>query len=843
MLSGILYIYPSISSELLTEQQTAELPNGREEWRSFRRSNNVSADKVRASKKALEAKIKKEGNLKDAGLQRWEELGPNDEGGRVRALAVHPTDPDIIYTAGVSGGIYKSTDQGANWTALTNFLPSPSVTCIIIHPTMPDTLYASTGESFTGGDGRVANGTPGDGIFRSFNGGNTWELLPSIDDNNIDRFYWTNKIAFDIDDPSKFYAVSNGNAKSTPIGGCAELHLFSDYGNSVAEVTNFPCLSSRLTTIVINPNDGDNICVGTTTGLVVSQNKGATWTTMNTAVTGWPSVTGRVEVGFTDDNSNVIYALCEGAALNGQLLRSSNKGTSWTSINSALTIFQPNATANNGWYHNTIWVSPSDDQDIIVGGVNLWRSTNGGTSFTQISNQSFNNDGLSAHADHHIIVPASDYSNSNRKLYFGNDGGVASTDDWQTVTTNTGWDLLNENLGITQYYDSDIFGNNPNNLIGGSQDNGTIASDDSGDTWEVVFGGDGGFCAISKQDPSLRYASTQNGNFKVSCPLAPFNGDFISYFEITDFETNPQFIQPMEIFPNDGEQILVGGAQLYHLTFNATTCAPTMVLQNPQTPPVGGGKQITAIEIRENGNQVYVGTEDGEIFKGNTTTATWTWNSVYVDPGARTVVDIAISPVNANKVAACFGGYSADNVVITNNGGTSWQTKTNGLPIIHINDLVWHPVASNWLYAGTDLGVMATEDNGNNWNTSPNWFGVADGPGFVEVTKLQFTRENTLGGHKLVATTFGRGFWKSESFVRKNIYLDENTTSVVNNGFQASPYQVIESAEDIQAHGQCWHFDGGTYPVDNSGGKKIVITKRLGKINKTGTGSIIIGEN
>jgi len=644
-----------------------------------------------------------------------------------------------------------------------------------------------------------------------------------------------------VDDPSIFYAVANGISKSTTAGGCSNLYKFSQHGDMAEKISSFPCLTDRGTTIFINPNDGDHIMVGTNNGLVISYNKGVSWSTLNTFNTPtWPSVTGRVEVAMSIADEDRVYALCEGSGVNGILLRSDDKGISWTTMSSALTIFNPSPTKNNGWYHNVIWVDPGSKDRILLGGLDIWKSIDAGNTLSKITDWNQNNAGLSPHADQHIIVAASDYDiTTNRKIYIGNDGGVASTIPYTSATPTTGWDLLNNNsLGITQYYDSDIFGNNPNSLIGGAQDNGTLYSDDSGSSWDVLKGGDGGMCAISKQESDLLYFSTQFGRFRNTCP--PLVGADFELFTITDFEADSLFIQPMEIFPNDGRQVVIGGMQLYHVTLDAL-CSKTVVVQSPTASVIG--TRVSEIEIRNNGNEIYVGYDNGNIYKGNTTTATWTWELVYTDPQSRTVTDIAINPNIPNRVAACFGGYSVDNVVITNDGGDNWLVKTDGLPIIHINTLVWHPNKGSWLYAGTDLGILATENNGNDWNISPNWFGKADGPAFVEITKLQFTRENTLGGHRLVATTFGRGIWKSEKFVQGDIHLDENTTSPVNNGFITTPYNVIEDAEEVQAHGQTWFIDGGTYPVDKTGGKKIILDKRLGELKHTGTGSIIIGDN
>ncbi len=844
---GLYQFNQQSSNEDITEQA---LPNGRAEWRSQQRSHIMSPDKVLKARETMKAKVAKAKNLKDGGLNKWTELNPNNEGGRVRAIAVHPTDPDILFAGGASGGIWKSINQGASWVSLNDFLPSPSITSIIIHPTHPDTMYVSTGEGITGGAGltgtNLAGSTPGAGIFRTFDGGNNWELLPAIDLDNLTDFYWVGALAFDPSDPSRFYAGSNGFSKSTPFGGVGNFYIFENHGTTKYESNAFTSNSvgGIISNITVNSNDPNHIMIASSMGLTISTDKGISWKGLNTFNTsGWINSPGRVEVAMSASDANVVYALTEKEETNDQgvILRSSDKGSTWTRQRSNLTIFDPseNGAINNGWYHNVIWVSPTNTAEILIGGVDLWRSLNNGISIEKISDWTQNNLGTSLHADQHRIVAASDYSNANKKLYFGNDGGLASTDDWLTVGQTTGWDLLNNNsLGITQYYNSDIYGNDPNYLIAGAQDNGTLFSDDSGETWTNPKGGDGGWCAISVQDPNLRYLSIQFGVFSATCPpLDP--GTYFNYFDLSDFEANPPFLAPMEIFPNDGAQILVGGQSLWHLQKDLLVCGnPTVTDVSPRTEIAE--VTISAIDINTNGNKVYVGYTNGQVYKG-TPGSPWTWSLVYTDPSARTISDISINPNVASKVAISIGGYIMDQVLLSNDDGMTWIVRSNGLPELHINTLVWHPEKNSWLYAGTDLGILATEDNGQNWNISPNFFNTSDGPGFVEVTQLQFTKAATLGGHTLVATTFGRGIWKTANQVYTDVYVDEDYTngSNVYNGRQVTPFNNIHDAEAIQAHGQTWHIDGGTYPTIST----LILDKRLDEIKHTGTGTIIIGNN
>jgi hypothetical protein len=181
-----------------------------------------------------------------------------------------------------------------------------------------------------------------------------------------------------------------------------------------------------------------------------------------------------------------------------------------------------------------------------------------------------------------------------------------------------------------------------------------------------------------------------------------------------------------------------------------------------------------------------------------------------------------------------MGGYRDDNVWYTSDGGTSWEGRSNGIPPLHINSITWHPDADKWVYVGTDMGVMASEDNGQNWNVSPGK-GKNDGPAMVEVTNVQFTRNNTFGDHVLVATTYGRGIWQTAEIILDQIHVDKNC-SPCGIGNAALPFETVEEAEARQAHGQTWNFEPETYTIT----EPITITKRLNKVKVNNQGTVII---
>ncbi len=800
-----------------------EIAQGRDAWRTAMRGGEIVPEKIVQARNEVRELMNRERRKRDAGIQDWEFLGPYDVGGRVRALAVHPINSNILYTAGVSGGIFKSTDAGASWEALDDFLPSLSVTSIIINPNNPTILYAATGEGITAQSntnnvGAAFNmSSVGAGIFKSTDSGLTWDLVGALDPNNLTGFYWVNDLAFDPVNPSIFYAATTINDKDHNSFPSAGLYRFTQGGDAVQQilVTDGNSTAPNAYCVYINPNDNSNIYVGYSGGVYVSQDTGSTWTSSST-MPGFPFLSGRVEIAMSQSNENTVYALCAGSGNNqGMIMRSQDKGMEWDTMSHSLTIFT-NTIGNAGNYHNVIWVDPDNVNNIIVGGIDLWRSVTAGTFLTKISDKDQNNAGLSPHADHHVIVAASDYDGTtNPKIYVGNDGGIASTDDYKNVSTTSGWNLLNTGLNITQFYNSDIGGSSAEHIIAGSQDNGTWEINGRGTTWTKVGGNDGGFCALSKQGDDPRYLSSQFGEFEATYPPLV---DYQYYFSLGDYDNAP-FIAEMEIYPNDGETILVGGDELWHVSYTNIGAVLRMVSPRPGI----ANEFVSAIEIASDSSQVLVGYKNGDLYVNNNGTA-GTWTALNL-PVTGVITDIALHPNNRDKILITLGGYRDDNIWFTEDGGVNWEERSIGVPALHLNTVIWHPENSNWAYVGSDMGVFATENNGDAWSVKAA-HGTSEGPINTEVTHLQFTQDRD---NFLVATTFGRGIWKTQYGVRKDIYVNEDCIRC-GLGTETSPFETVEEAEEVQAHGQHWIIDAGVYPITN----QVVIDKNISLIEVDG---------
>ncbi|MBI2864351.1 MAG: VWA domain-containing protein [Chloroflexi bacterium] len=684
----------------------------------------------------------------------WAWLGPGNIGGRVRSILVHPSTPATMWLGSVSGGIWKTTDGGASWQPLDNFMANLAVSTLAMHPTNPDIIYAGTGEGFFNFDA-----IQGAGIFRTADGGNTWTQLPSTA--NLD-FYYVNRLAVDPTDGRIILAATNNGIFRT-----------TNEGATWTRETNVRALDLKF-----HPTNSSLAVAGGSSGNAwYSTDGGATWTTAS----GNPSWTGagRVELAYARSNPSIVYASVNritrtdswGNQLGGEVYRSADGGRSYARVNTGTEYL-----ASQGWYDDAIWVDPTDADILVVGGVDLWRSTNGGSTLTRISE--WWRAPSSAHADHHAIVAHPSFDgNTNKTVFFGNDGGIYKAADVYTVQTASGWQELNNNLGITQFYGA---AGNPTSgvIVGGTQDNGTLRYTGGVENWSTMYGGDGGFSAADPTDSKYFY-----GEYVFLTIHRSSNGGASSspiYTGIADAgsASAANFIAPFIIDPNDSNTLLAGGRSLWR-SANVKAATPAWASIKSSV-----GSNISAIAVAPgNSGIIWVGHNNGNIYKtanGKSSNPTWT----RVDTNTpnlpdRFVTRLAIDRNDPSVVYATFGGFSPDNVWRTRDGGATWTSVVGsgitGLPQVPVRSLVIHPKNSNLLYAGTEVGVFASKDSGATWTVPQS------GPANVSVDELFWLND------RLVAATHGRGLYSSPAFT----VISPLPTSPVQAGRYNSPNKVV----------------------------------------------------
>ena len=686
----------------------------------------------------------------------WTPLGPGKVGGRTRALAIDPTDTTRIFAAGVGGGVWKSTNSGGSWVPTDDFMANLAVCSLVMDPTAPNTLYAGTGEGFSNMDA-----IRGDGIFKTTDGGDTWtQIAPTSSNVN---FFFVNSLAISSNGQTLLAGTNTGIFRSV------------DAGQTWNQVFNV-----AIGNVVFDPNNSNNaVAGGLSSGQVYfSTDGGATWQQATRPTTGGQ----RVQVCYGAADTATVYASVE-----------ANPSEIWRSIDGGLTFASRNATAGGlaanflvtqGWYDNVIWAGDPTDVDlVIVGGIDLWRSTDGGNTLTPISTWWSDQ---SAHADHHVIVADPGYDGaSNRRVYFGNDGGVYKTEDITTVGNNAsepytnGWVGLSNEYGVTQfYYGAGHIGTNT--IIGGAQDNGTLryTPAQGANGWNEVWGGDGGDVASDPSDSQVWYGEyTYLQLFRDSTGGAAANypGDYIcgrywdstnqawawkpSPFTISDARNRQAlFIAPFELDPNDSNRLLGGGLSLWR-----TNDAGTANTINPPggpgwasiKTPIGNDPRrhsISAIAIADGNSDIVVaGHANGDIYRStDATSANPNWQQIDTNGinSNRQCLALTIDPDNHDLIYAAFGGFQSDNLWKTTDGGQIWTDISPGLPDAPIRDVTLHPQRSTWVYLATQVGVFASEDAGANWSPTN------EGPANVAC------RDFFWMGCKLVCVTHGRGMFE-----------------------------------------------------------------------------------
>jgi hypothetical protein len=758
---------------------------------------------------------------KDAGLWNWEWLGPGNIGGRIRAIAVNPSDANILFVGGVGGGLWKSTNGGSSWTVVNDFLANPAITSIVYDPTNLNIMYAATGEGFYNFDA-----LPGAGIFKSTNGGLTWNQLAST--NNTD-FQLVNRLSHHLDSTGVLYAgttAPNRVVKSSD-GGASWTTMLT----AITPVLDVKVSPHHPHNMVIAGTQGFDGAGWTNTGDVyLSSNWGKTWTQQTTGAANklpaWPQ---RCEVSFCLSNSTKIYV---SLGLNsGEVWRSLDNGATWSQRSTGY-----NYLGGQQWYDNCIWVDPTTSDRLVVGGLDLYRSTDGGTTFTQISDwHDYHNNGAanSAHADQHIIVHSSAYDGgTNKTVYVGNDGGIQKATNILTVSQNSGWtNLAGTTLGITQFHGGSAAPDG-SFVIGGTQDNDHLRYKPSGawsgaGNWYQAETGDGGCAAVDFSSTNNQYSeyvylgiekSTNSGDSWFGATTGLTNaGD----------KNNALFISPFVIDPNNSGRLIGGGTSIWRTTNSAG---------NWGSIRASIGAKCSAVDIA-NGNAdiIWVGYENGHVAKTTTgTNASPTWTQVDNNATAlpnRFVTDIAINPNNHNEVYVTFSGYNADNVWYTNDAGTTWfnhsGTAPNNLPALQVNSIRVHPLSSNWIYIGTDLGVFASEDKGLNWAVDPRYpTQNNEMPANVEVAELFWQSD-----YYLVAATHGRGMYRAHPMTI--IYVDK-LAAPGGNGSAAAPYQTVTEAVNAAGRSTVISIKSNTY--DEAG---TILFNKKGEVKSTNGSSII----
>jgi photosystem II stability/assembly factor-like uncharacterized protein len=714
------------------------------------------------------------------GITSWNELGPGNVGGRTRAIVIDPTNSNIMYAAGVAGGVWKSTDAGASWNPTDDLMLNLAVCALAIDPTNPNVLYAGTGEGYYSASVFVR----GLGIFKSTDAGATWnQLSGTVNGVPSGAFYYVNKVRISPNDPNSVYAATRfGVWRSTDAGQTWSAVLANPrYYNPGGVQTTLGC-SVGCTDLALRTDSTPDVLFAAfgsleNDGLYRSDDGGNTWVQYTT-----PTYQGRMTLAIApSDNDRVYLVMADNGGLSGwgrivsvfraddgvnftSVLDPSHPFSPWlmSYVSIATGCFEYPYIPSQGWYDNIVAVDPLDADKVWVGGINVYRSDDAGQTFGLAGYWFFfmmdPPPPTYMHPDQHIIVFDPDYDGiTNQTMWVGNDGGLFRTTNARAATSqeecpidsfpgpppDIAWDFMNNGYGVTQFYHGDA-AKQTDRFVAGAQDNGTSKVDGVGipNSWATIFGGDGGYVAIDHTDPDHFFVEIQG------FPEIQVTTDGgLTFTEATSgiTDTDGLFITPFAMDPSDPNVLWTGGSRPWRTT-NGTA------LWEVAGPDFAGPAQISAIAIAPSDpNVVYLGFNNGYVARttdGLAPSPTWTVfaNGLF---GAW-VSSVAVDPVDPDVAYITYSTYGIPHVLRTANGGVYWQ-PIDGVPPADIPDVPTHWVAvrpcnSQQLYAGTEIGIFASDDGGATWQ--PANTGLAN----TVVESLDFKDDDTI-----VAFTHGRG--------------------------------------------------------------------------------------
>lgn len=679
--------------------------------------------------------------------QVWKALGPfdspdvNDKSsgvGRINTIAFHPTKVNTIWAGASGGGVYQSTDGGSNWKGLDETVfASIGITDIAISKSNPDIMYIATGD----GNGPSGLGAYYSiGIMKSTDAGVSWSLQPIFGNVPTNAQYKIFKILIHPSLPNTAYAATNIGVFKTVDGG-----------------DNWTTISNEFCRDIVFATSDPNVLVGAfqigNGSYKISKYNGSAWATK----ANYSGVV-RIRLAVTQQDVNLIYGILVNTS-NGfhSFVRSQNAGETFqTTLTSAAATNNPLGIAvktkqpgGQGQYDLAISISPTNSSLVFIGGINVWKTTNGGTSFTPVTDfYQRENSGLPiVHADIHDI----ETNPLNNKIYVGHDGGISTS-----VNGGTSWTDINRGLNNTEYVRMAISTQNENFVMAGAQDNGT--SGILNNTWASMTGGDGMDNAVNPSNSDIVYSSAQYGSVYKSNDGGFTSSSFpIIHSAQTGIGNQlPNYTgeysywcAPIAIDPSNPSTIYVGHQSLWRSVDNGTNFSRVGTWTNNQT------QTLMAIAVSpSNSKYVYVAYSDfsypnqyAKSYLRRTTDGGTTWAQIYTNNNS--ITSIAVHPTNHQKVYLSISGFTIGNKVIEISG-TNATNISGSLPNIPVNSIKYQNGSPDRMFVGTDVGVFYKD------NSTGDWQEMGTGLPNVIVNDLEISY---LSG-KLKAATYGRGIWE-----------------------------------------------------------------------------------
>ncbi len=656
----------------------------------------------------------------------WRDIGPAIMGGRVTDIEGVPGNPNIVYVATASGGLWKTTNGGITWTPIFDRQNTISIGDIALDPKNPDVIWVGTGESNTRNSVSF-----GDGVYKSTDGGVTWQHLGLRDTRHISR------ILIHPQNPDIVYVGAVGHAfgpneergvfMTTDGGRTWQKVLYLDAQHGVSDMDLDPSNPNIIYAAMwhFERKPWTHRSGSEKGGVFKSVDGGRTWKKLEK---GLPKLLGRIGVKVAPSRPQVVYVIAE--SKEGTLFRSEDRGETFREVSRDVRI------VSRGFYYSDLRVDPWDEDRVYAIASSLFVSIDGGRTFRRISART--------HSDYHALWI--DPTNPSR-MWQGQDGGIAvSYDRGET------WEYVN-NIPIGQFYQIHADNRLPFYWVsGGLQDNGTWTGPSRtrepagilNDDWTMVSFGDGFHVVSHPQDPNLYLSESQGGNLfrtdlrtreqqNVSPQARRNDGGPVGELKYR-FNWNA----PIALSPHDPNTVYYGGNVVFKSTdFGRTweVISPDLTTNDPEKQRDAGGPvwtenttaeyHCTIISLAESparAGVIWAGTDDGNLQVTRDGGKTWT-NVIRNVPGVppfSPVSHIEPSRTSPDVAYVAFDRHMLDDlrpyIFKTTDGGRTWTNITGNLPE---NAYVWvvreDPKNPNLLYAGTELGLYVSYTGGTNW--------------------------------------------------------------------------------------------------------------------------------
>ncbi len=716
------------------------------EWGWLQRTFPYGKADPDAYPKALEQRrqMLRQTALKKGGSVSWEFAGPDNIGGRVVDIEYNPRDPQVVYAAAATGGVFKSRDGGQTWHPVFDDQAMLNIGDIAVDPLHPDTLYAGTGEA-NGGH----NNFPGNGVYKSIDGGRTWVNTGLTESVSIGRILVNPRHSQQV-----IVAAVGSYFEPNPQRG---IYISQDGGKSWNQ-SLFVSDSTGAIDVVQDPEDTDFMVAamwervrrpvnksethlyGKTSGIYISGDGGAHWQRLGPE-NGLPDAqqtpVGRIGLALhSAAGLRTLYALyTDGSNISG-FYRSTDSGLTWQETGAVSTL--SGGGGGFSWYFGQVRVHPLHPDTVFVLDVSFMRSEDGGKTWPVIYGYS---GPQVLHVDHHALAFHPLYPDS---ILEGNDGGINRSanggNDWTKVAR----------LPVTQFYEIGLDAQRPERLYGGAQDNGTLRTKDGGTgNWERIFGGDGFYVLVNPQNSSEIYCEYQFGALSKSTD----DGAHFTNITTTDMENEPtNWSTPVVMDPQNPKRLYYGTNRIWRTsdggsTWGAISSDLTRGLEDVRV------NTVTAIAVApSNPAVIYAGTADGQVWQ--TTNSGFKWVRVSDSLPFRWVTRIAVDPTDEGVVYVTYSGLkwaeAQPHVYRSNDYGLTWQNISANLPDAPVNAIAIDPQRPETIFVGTDVGVFVSFDAGRSWQVA--------GSGLPAVV-VNDMKIHPLT-HELVVGTHGRSMYK-----------------------------------------------------------------------------------